>query len=110
MVQWLRLHTPNARDLGSITGRDTVLSCFNRVQLCVTLWTAAYQVPLSMGFSRQEYWRGLPCPPPEDLPNPGIEPKTLMSFYLHRQVGSLSLAPSGKPESLVRELDPTCRN
>ena len=54
----------------------TVLSCFNRVQLCVTLWTTAYQAPLSMGFSRQEYWSGLPCPPPEDLPNPGIEPKT----------------------------------
>ena len=88
----------------------TILSCFNHVQLCVTLWTTAYQAPLSMGFSRQEYWSGLPCPPPEDLPNPGIEPKTLMSFYLHWQVGSLPLAPPGKPQSLVRELETTCRN
>jgi len=38
-----------------------------------TLWTAAHQAPLSMGFSRQEYWSGLPRPPPGDLPDPGIE-------------------------------------
>ena len=44
-----------------------------------TLWTIAYQAPLSMGFSRQEYWSGLPCPPPGDLPDPGIEPMSLMS-------------------------------
>ena len=44
---------------------------------CLTLatpWTVACQAPLSMGFPRQEYWRGLPFPPPGDLPNPGIEP------------------------------------
>ena len=44
---------------------------------CLTLaiqWTVAYQAPLSMGFSRQEYWSGLPYPSPGDLPNPGIEP------------------------------------
>ena len=45
----------------------------------VTLWTVALQVSLSMGFSRQEYWRGLPCPPEGDLPDPGIEPVFLMS-------------------------------
>ena len=56
-----------------------VLSHFIRVQLIVTLWTVAHQAPLSMGFSRQEYWSGLPCPPPGDLPNPGIEPISLMS-------------------------------
>ena len=39
-----------------------------------TPWTIAYQAPLSMGFSRQEYWSGLPCPPPGDLPNPGTGP------------------------------------
>ena len=44
-----------------------------------TLWTVAYQAPLSMEFSRQEYWSGLPCPPPEDLPNPGIKPMSLIS-------------------------------
>ena len=46
-------------------------------KLCPTLatpWTVAHQAPLPMGFSRQEYWRGLPCLPPGDLPNPGIEP------------------------------------
>ena len=46
----------------------------SRVQLFATLWTVAYQVPPSMGFSRQEYWSGLPFPSPADLPNPGIEP------------------------------------
>ena len=45
----------------------------SRVQLFVTWWTVAHQAPLSMGFSRQEYWSGLPCPPPGDLPNPGIK-------------------------------------
>ena len=49
-----------------------MLSYFSRVQLS-TPWTAACQAPLSMGFSRQEYWSGLPCPPPGDLPDPGIE-------------------------------------
>ena len=39
----------------------------------VTPWTLAHKAPLSMGFSRQEYWSGLPCPSPEDLPDPGIE-------------------------------------
>ena len=56
-----------------------VLSRFSRVRLFATLWTVAHQAPLSMGFSRQEYWSGLPCPPPGDLPNPGIEPSSLMS-------------------------------
>ena len=42
--------------------------------LFATPWTVAHQAPLSMGFSRQEYWRGLPFPSPRDLPNPGIEP------------------------------------
>ena len=56
-----------------------VLSRFSRVQHFVTLWTVACQASLFMGFSRQEYWSGLPCPSPGDLPNPGIEPKFLMS-------------------------------
>ena len=49
------------------------LSC---VRLFVTLWTVAYQAPPSMGFSRQEYWSGLPFPSPGDLPDPGIEPRS----------------------------------
>ena len=56
-----------------------VLNCFGYVWLFATLWTVAYQGPLSMGFSRQEYWSRLSCPPPGDLPNPEIEPASLMS-------------------------------
>ena len=52
----------------------SLLSC---LILC-TPWTVARQAPLSMGLSRQEYWSGLPCPPPGDLPNPGIEPISLV--------------------------------
>ena len=44
-----------------------------------TLWTVVHQVPLSMGFSRQEHWSGLPCPPPGHLPNPGMDPHLLTS-------------------------------
>ena len=55
-------------------------------------WTVAHQAPLSMGFSRQEYWSGLPYPSPGDLPVPGVE-----SESLHWQAGSLPLAPPGKP-------------
>ena len=72
----------------------SVLSSFCSVQLLVTLWTIACWVPLSMGFSRQEYWSGLPCPPPGDLPNPGIEPTSLTSPAL--AVGSLQLASPAK--------------
>ena len=50
--------------------------------LFVTLWTVARQAPLSMGFSRQEYWSGLPFPTLVDLPNPGTEPMSLMSPVL----------------------------
>ena len=57
----------------------------------VTLRTVAHQAPLSMGFSRQEYWSGLPCPSPGDLPDPG---SNLYLLHLpHWQVGSLLLAP-----------------
>ena len=56
-----------------------VLSRFSRVWLFETWQTVALQTPLSMRFSRQEYWSGLPCPPPGDLPDPGIEPMSLMS-------------------------------
>ena len=55
------------------------LSHFSRVWFFATPWTVARQAPLSMGFPRQEYWSGLPFPPPADLPDPGIEPASLMS-------------------------------
>jgi hypothetical protein len=50
------------------------VSSLSRVRLFVTPWTAAYQAPPSMGFSRQEYWSGVPFPSPGDLPDPGIKP------------------------------------
>ena len=56
-----------------------LLTCFSHVWLFATLWTVARQAPLSMGLSRQEYWRGLPCPPPGDLPDPGIQLLSLLS-------------------------------
>ena len=65
------------------------LSC---VQLFATPWTVAYQAPPSMGFSRQEYWSGLPFPSPGDLPDPGIEPRS-PTF----QAEALTSEPPGKP-------------
>ena len=56
-----------------------MLSHFSRVRLFVTPWTVAHQAPLSMGFFRQEYWSGLPFPPPGGLPDPGVEAASLMS-------------------------------
>ena len=50
------------------------MKLLSRVPLFMTPWTVAYQVPPSMGFSRQEYWGGLPFPSPGDLPDPGIDP------------------------------------
>ena len=61
----------------------------SRVWLFATPWTIAFQAPLSMEFSRQEYWSELPCPPPGDLPNPGVEPRSLalrvILYYLSHQ-------------------------
>ena len=59
-----------------------VQSCFSPVRLCVTPLTVALQASLSMGFSRQEYWSGLSCPSPRNLPNPEIEPMSLTSSEL----------------------------
>ena len=75
----------------------SMLSHFSHVPLFSTLWTVAQQAPLPMGFSRQEYWSGLPCPTPGDLPDPGIEPASLLSPDW--QVGSLPLAPPRKSSS-----------
>ena len=67
---------------------------------CPTLatpWTVARQAPLSMGFSRQEYWSGLPFPSPGDLPDPGIEPRSPAL-----QADSLPAEPAGKPYILLK--------
>ena len=68
-------------------------------KLCLTPWTVALQVPLSMVFSRQEYWSGFAFSPPLDLPDPGIE---LESPALH--MDSLPLIHQGKPESYLKLL------
>ena len=70
-----------------------MLSDFSCVQLCVTLWTIAHQVPLSTGFSRQENWSGLPSPSPGDLSNAGIETVSLTSAALWDFCVPLPLAP-----------------
>ena len=74
------------------------LSC---VRLFVTPWTVAYQVPPSMGFSRQGYWSGLPFPPPGDLPSPGIKPGSPAL-----QGDALPSEPPRKPISLMSVLPP----
>ena len=74
-----------------------MLNRFSHVQLCATLWTVAHQAPLSMGFFRQEYWSGLPCSPPGDLPNPGVESK---SHYV-TCVGRRVLYHLGSPQNRI---------
>ena len=69
---------------------------FSHARLFATLWTVVHHAPVSVGFSWQGYWSGLPCPPPGDLLNPGIEPTSLTALAL--QVGSLPLASPGKPK------------
>ena len=94
----------------------SVIICFSLVQFFATLWTVARQAPLSMGFSRQEYWSGLPCPPPGDLPYTGIKPKS--PVFPAFQVDSLPPVPPGKPiiflrmifSILVTELQNWCFN
>ena len=69
------------------------MKALSRARLFATLWTVAYQASLSMGFSRQEYWSGLPSPSPGDLPDPGIEPGSPAL-----QADALSSEPPGKPK------------
>ena len=73
-----------------------VLSRLSRVQLFVTPWTVVCQAPPSMGFSGQEYWSGLPCPPPGDLTDPGIEPESPAlagGFFTAEPPGTVPLIP-----------------
>ena len=82
-----------------------MLSRFSHVPLFATLWTVALHAPLSMGFSRQEYWSGLPCPPPGHLPNPGIEPMSLTFPALAGGFFNTS-APLEAPSSCILDHDP----
>ena len=72
-------------------------SCFSHVRLFSTLWTTTCQAPLSTGFSRQECWSGLPCPPPGGLPDPGVKPTSPATLAL--QADSLLLSHQ---ESLIK--------
>ena len=84
-----------------------VLSC-SIVSDSATPWTIARQAPLPWGFSRPEYWSGLPCPPPGDLPNPGVNPRSPAL-----QAGSLLSEPPGKPWALwgnAKTFKPTLKN
>jgi len=83
------------KDVRQLTVKDTSeeVKLLSRVQLFATPWTVAYQAPLSMGFSRQECWSGLPFPSPGDLPNPGIEPGSLAL-----RADTLPSEPPGKPK------------
>ena len=74
-----------------------VLSRFSTIRLFATPWTVVHQAPLSMGFSRQEYWSGLSCPPPGDLPR---NDQGIFSL-LHCQLGSFPLVLPGKPSESV---------
>ena len=73
-----------------------MLSHFSQVWLFVTAWTVACQAPLSMGHSRQEYWSGLLCPPPGDLPKSGIEPRSPSTAN-----GFFPTEPPGKPQTHI---------
>ena len=72
-----------------------MLSCFSCVRLCAALWTLACRAPPSLGFSRQEFWSGLPCPPSGDLPDPGIKPAS--HFSCIGRPGFLPLCHLGSP-------------
>ena len=69
------------------------MKSLSRVHLFTTPWTVAHKAPLSLGFSRQEYWSGLPFPSPGDLPNPGIKPRSPAL-----QADALTSEPLGSPE------------
>ena len=105
---WSRLSfpPPNLPDPGITPGSLMspalvyILSHFHGVWLSETLWTVARQASLSMGFSKKEYWSGLPCPPPGDLPNPRIKPASPLSpplaggFFITAAAKSLQSCPT----------------
>ena len=76
-----------------------VCSVASVVSNSATLWTVAHQAPLSLEFSRQEYWNELPCPPPGGVPDPGIEPVSPVPPAL--QVDSLLLSHQGNSKLVI---------
>ena len=93
LSHWIELNWDSFKSIHRVFSivRACMLSRFSHVRLFATPWTVARLAPLSLGFSRQEYWSGLPCCPPEDLPDPGTEPASLSSqadFLLLNYQGS----------------------
>ena len=89
-----------------------VLSPFKCIQLCETQSIVVHEAPLSVRFSRQEYWSGLPCPPPGDLPDPGIKSASLMSpalagglFHLFKNFPQFFVTYTVKGFVIVNETD-----
>ena len=85
-------HTITRTIIPHLIHKDNIVLNRSVMSDSVTPWTVAHQAPLSMGFSRQEYWCGLPCPPPGDLPKPEIKPRSPML-----QANSLPPEPPVKP-------------
>ena len=80
MTEWVKTHVNTILTLHMKKEvKSSEVKSLSRVRLFATPWTVAHQAPPSMGFSRQEYWGGLPFPSPGDLPNPGIEPGSPVS-------------------------------
>ena len=101
MLEWqlakMKAWGPLESELTSVCG----LSHFSRVWLFVTPWTAAHQAPLSLGFSRQEYWSGLPCPPLRGLPDPGVVLMSLKSLAFAS--GFLTSSATWEAPELMRQ-------
>ena len=97
-LEWvLKLVLPQGLLVGVESKVKVKVNLLSPVRLFATPWTIAHQAPLSMGFSRQEYWNGLPFLSPGDLPNPGIEPRSPAL-----QTGSFPSEPSRNPERFLR--------
>ena len=94
MVQMMTLYFASYQIFVYFSNYEMCVLSLSVVSNSVTPWTAAHQAPLSMGFSRQEYWSGLPFPSPGDLPNPEIEPGSPAL-----QVDSLPAEPPGNYET-----------
>ena len=102
------LRVSNWTQVGSEHPSNACVCMRSCVRLFATPQTVAHQATLTMGFSRQEYWNGLPCPPPGDLPNPGIELTSLMSPALaggfFTRIGACQFYPIF--ESVIPSLSP----
>ena len=102
--------TQTVASSAQFTGGKVKVKSLSRVRLFATPWTVAYQAPPSMGFSRQEYWSGLPFPSPGDLPDPGIEPGSPALLPI-RSVSSMILEwSSSVPDLFVQPLNNSMSN